>query len=1021
VIPISAGSTGLVDSSSTQIRVDVNDSASNESCADAFVPPTTEPEPVIHVRTTETGSRSHSDHYSGQQRRQHGAKEKPEGTSANEEGFNEAASVSAASASAQRGTGKSTATNTKANADYKAPPSSSSSPPLRSGSSSIDNSRKERAMRIYNKIMFLPRKSPLDQSMIVAAEGCLDELARLPPSASHARGRNGEVNADANANANANANADLSPADVAIKLFQRLKDQSVTLTGQMYEYTIQALAKQRDRVSEADALLREYIAVWEGQKRRQQQRKPSRHKQRQQRAMKPPNSILISSVINAHAKDQDNFNAEPAQRAEHLLRTMVRLHDEYADADGASPFAPNTISFTSVIDAWSRRRYAPKAERLLNWMEEYGASYHRMARADVNADEHNASILMGYGPVIVRPNAATYNAVVAAWSRAATDAKRNQGTTRNIDRTEAAENAERMLHRMIDTEGGQPDAITYASVLSAWANSPQQPYGAGRADDILLQMEHALDDAFMENSASASPRAAVPNVVCYNTVLHGWSNANNPERAEEVLCRMVERNERYPLVAPAPNVASFNLTALAWARSGRQDAGRKAQDLLEAMEGMSSAACGAAAAANAENKSDATKANVRPDVVTYNTVLDGWLRGSTIENALCAEELLDSMERGERTVKPDIISFNLVIGAWAKAGEETSRQQQQRQGSNRRSSGVSHINSNGGINTAERAEEILHRMDVAGVQPDTISFNSCISAWSKSGRGTEAADRAEALLLAMEELHKRGKKKGKKSNTRVHPDAITYSAVINAIAQSGDRDAPFRAEAVLARMETMAVFKRSTAKPNTYTYNGILNCWAKSASDISEAAQKADDILSRMEEGGHNMPAPDLVSYCTVVNAWSRSSHPDKATRARQVLDRMMTMTKSISLDRNGSNAARYVRNAHNMVLSCCAYTPREAHRQSREAARQIAIQTYEDIHSQSSPVQPDDATYSNFLLVCGHLFGKDAPLRERLVEAVMTDCRDRNLVTDRVLERMERVVPSELREKVMARIDNVR
>ena len=81
------------------------------------------------------------------------------------------------------------------------------------------------------------------------------------------------------------------------------------------------------------------------------------------------------------------------------------------------------------------------------------------------------------------------------------------------------------------------------------------------------------------------------------------------------------------------------------------------------------------------------------------------------------------------------------------------------------------------------------------MKPNTISFNSVISAWAKSGeRG--AAQRAESILKRMQELHEAG-------NPDVKPNTISFNSVISAWANSGERGAAERAEAILKRMQEL--------------------------------------------------------------------------------------------------------------------------------------------------------------------------------------------------------------------------
>ncbi len=93
-----------------------------------------------------------------------------------------------------------------------------------------------------------------------------------------------------------------------------------------------------------------------------------------------------------------------------------------------------------------------------------------------------------------------------------------------------------------------------------------------------------------------------------------------------------------------------------------------------------------------------------------------------------------------------------------------------------------------------------------------------LDAWAKSGGGRASAERAEEILEWMDRLHKGG-------NPDVKPDTITFNAVLDAWARSGDRMAPRRAEQILDHMDELYRAGNKGVKPDTYTYNTLINAW----------------------------------------------------------------------------------------------------------------------------------------------------------------------------------------------------
>ena len=70
-----------------------------------------------------------------------------------------------------------------------------------------------------------------------------------------------------------------------------------------------------------------------------------------------------------------------------------------------------------------------------------------------------------------------------------------------------------------------------------------------------------------------------------------------------------------------------------------------------------------------------------------------------------------------------------------------------------------------------------------------------------------------------------------KGDLQVKPNVVTYGAVIDAYAKSGEKHAAARADALLAKMIHLNQMDPSTysdLRPNTYVFNTVINAHAKS-------------------------------------------------------------------------------------------------------------------------------------------------------------------------------------------------
>ena len=122
--------------------------------------------------------------------------------------------------------------------------------------------------------------------------------------------------------------------------------------------------------------------------------------------------------------------------------------------------------------------------------------------------------------------------------------------------------------------------------------------------------------------------------------------------------------------------------------------------------------------------------NVRPDVLSYNIVIDAWAKSNVHDAANRAEELLDILERRYRGLAPDSYTYTSVINAI-----DRSR----------------HVKARGSW-----AEDIMNRMKEMhskGLveQPTTAVYNALLNCLVRSGENG-ALERAEVFWKALLDL-----------------------------------------------------------------------------------------------------------------------------------------------------------------------------------------------------------------------------------------------------------------------------
>jgi len=267
---------------------------------------------------------------------------------------------------------------------------------------------------------------------------------------------------------------------------------------------------------------------------------------------------------------------------------------------------------------------------------------------------------------------------------------------------------------------------------------------------------------------------------------------------------------------------------------------------------------------------------IEPDVVTYNTMLHFHSRVGDVEKA---ESLLKEMFLEDSRVSPDSTSLNTVINAWANSGR---------------------------VDAPQRAEAILEQMlkptteegrrNTTGIHPTSITLNSVMSAWTKT-RMPQAAERCQNILdLATNNME-----------NIIQPDFITFNIMIHAWSLSYREDAPNQAEALLSEMHRRFNAGDSRMRPNAKTYGSLISVWSKSRR--LEAGQKAEEYLRQiiyMSDGQYHRDRqspnyrrrvgqeeqPRVFEFTATIRAWHNSGDPIAPYKADMILYWLLQQVK---------------------------------------------------------------------------------------------------------------------------------
>ena len=230
--------------------------------------------------------------------------------------------------------------------------------------------------------------------------------------------------------------------------------------------------------------------------------------------------------------------------------------------------------------------------------------------------------------------------------------------------------------------------------------------------------------------------------------------------------------------------------------------------------------------------------------------------------------------------------------------------------------------------------------------------------------------------------------------------SITFNAVLDSWARSGDKRAPYRAEQILNHMEELSRSGYGGVAPDTYTYNTLINCLAKSQE--RGAASRAEQILVVMTQryqAGDTIK-PNCRTYTSVIDAHAKSGEAGAARRAEHLLNTMLELNQQ-------TGDYEIAPNAHtaNAVMNACAFTKIEA---DRPEALSIAFRVFEWLSTQTT-MHPDAYTYTILLSVCSNLLPRqDRGSRYAYAQNLFQRCCNEGYVNDYVLRKLKQCVTEE-------------
>ena len=290
---------------------------------------------------------------------------------------------------------------------------------------------------------------------------------------------------------------------------------------------------------------------------------------------------------------------------------------------------------------------------------------------------------------------------------------------------------------------------------------------------------------------------------------------------------------------------------------------------------------------------------------------------------------------------------------------------------------------------AQRAEQILIEMQDrfaagnASVQPNTASFRSVLLAWERASSSststtnkhhdaTHAAQRGQRILEWMVSLHEAD------VNELAKPTSECFDIVMKAWCQSNHADAPKIVEQLLVRMEQLYREGNAEVQPQTRHYNHVLRAWQQSKQKGS--ARRAEEILEHMNKLSSldDSPIqPNFDSYNACITAWATSDENCSARKAESVLRKMESTYKD-----NHSKDVQPDAVMYNLVIDAWAKVSSHAKTNGRlpyESARKI-LDRQIDLYEQQGTIKcrPDAYGYTSVIKACESMAVRSKRQREK-------------------------------------------
>lgn len=533
-----------------------------------------------------------------------------------------------------------------------------------------------------------------------------------------------------------------------------------------------------------------------------------------------PHVKAWSAVVSRLAASGDDGPSEAIKLFDSVMKRVRR----FADSEVVKDSRPDTGAYNAVLNACANLGDTQRFLQLFDEMPEFGCepealTYNVMIKLCARVDRKDLLVFV-LGRIIekgISPCMTTLHSLVAAYVgfgdletaekivQAMREGRKDicrllreswfeeQYSDDEEDGNESDDVFEKLLPNSINSSSEPPELpVVFAPDSRIYTTLMKGYMKAGRVADTVRMLE-AMSHQKDSNSH--------PDHVTYTTVISAFVKAGSMDRTRQVLAEMAR------LKIPA-NLVTYNILLKGYCHQLQID---KAEDLIRQM---------------------INEAGIEPDVISYNTLIDGCI---LVDDSAGALTYFNEMRK--RDIAPTKISYTTLMKAFASSGQP------------------------------KLANKVFDEMlKDPRVKVDLVAWNMLVEGYCKLGM----VDEAKSIIQRMKD-------------DEIYPDVATYGSLANGIAlarKPGEalllwNEVKERCGMVDGAKESSSSMTLPPLKPD----EGLLDALA----DICVRAvffRKALEIVACMEE--HGIP-PNKTKYKRIyVEMHSRMFTSKHASRARQ-------------------------------------------------------------------------------------------------------------------------------------------